>query len=231
LTEGRAATVALGLITVTVDADARVTPRGWLTLNEAADALGVSVHSVRRRARAGQLVARQVPTDRGPAWRVLLHPDAQGGHGDARDDHRDAHPDATVGAQATSDDVADVVTVNGHPDATVKGQGGTLITAELVGLLREREARIDELTSELVVRTEAATMWQERAGMLADRLATAETKLLALEAPKSPLDASTRARSAEPTAAGTSFARFRPLIPWVLAVLALVVLMALLALR
>jgi hypothetical protein len=51
-------------------------PNGWLTLAEAADSLGISVHAVRRRARSGRLVARQIPTDRGPAWRVLVQSDA-----------------------------------------------------------------------------------------------------------------------------------------------------------
>jgi hypothetical protein len=54
---------------------------------------------------------------------------------------------------------------------------------ELITLLREREARIDDLTGQLIATAEAATLWQARAGMLADRLAAVESKLLALEAP------------------------------------------------
>lgn len=53
-----------------------ITRAGWLTLNQAASELGISVHSVRRRVRAGQVIARQVLTSRGPAWRVLLARDA-----------------------------------------------------------------------------------------------------------------------------------------------------------
>lgn len=52
-----------------------ITQAGWLTLDQAARALGVSVHAVRRRARAGEMSARQVLTDRGPSWRVLLKTD------------------------------------------------------------------------------------------------------------------------------------------------------------
>ena len=38
-------------------------------------------------------------------------------------------------------------------------------------MLREREARIDELTGRLLVTTEAATIWQERARVLGEQLA------------------------------------------------------------
>jgi excisionase family DNA binding protein len=41
-----------------------------LTIAEAAHALGISVYAVRRRIRAGELAAWQVPTKRGQAWRV-----------------------------------------------------------------------------------------------------------------------------------------------------------------
>lgn len=44
----------------------------WLSLAEAAAALGVSEKTVRRRAKAGQVEARQVSTQHGPAWQVRL---------------------------------------------------------------------------------------------------------------------------------------------------------------
>lgn len=44
--------------------------------------------------------------------------------------------------------------------------GGAGIVA-LVNLLREREARIDELVGQVVARTESATLWQARAELLA----------------------------------------------------------------
>jgi excisionase family DNA binding protein len=42
----------------------------WLTIAEAAAEIGVSVDTVRRRLKKGRLDARQVPTERGPAWRI-----------------------------------------------------------------------------------------------------------------------------------------------------------------
>src|SRR5262252_587846 len=44
----------------------------WLTIAEAAAALGVSVDTVRRRLKRGELQAQQMPTERGPVWRVAL---------------------------------------------------------------------------------------------------------------------------------------------------------------
>lgn len=43
---------------------------GWLTLTETATALGLSVDTVRRRVKRGELEARMVPTPHGAAWRV-----------------------------------------------------------------------------------------------------------------------------------------------------------------
>jgi DNA polymerase III subunit gamma/tau len=43
---------------------------GWLTLTEAATLLGLSVDTVRRRVKRGELEARMVPTPHGAAWRV-----------------------------------------------------------------------------------------------------------------------------------------------------------------
>src|SRR5690349_16580483 len=47
-----------------------------LTIAQAAEVLGVSVDTVRRRLRRGELHGRQVPTQRGPAWRVRIAEDA-----------------------------------------------------------------------------------------------------------------------------------------------------------
>lgn len=44
----------------------------WLSLPQAAAALSCSVDTVRRRIKRGELPAKQVATQRGPAWRVLL---------------------------------------------------------------------------------------------------------------------------------------------------------------
>ena len=45
---------------------------GWVTLAEAATLLGLSVDTVRRRVKRGELEARMVPTERGAAYRVRL---------------------------------------------------------------------------------------------------------------------------------------------------------------
>src|SRR5262252_526253 len=44
----------------------------WLTIAEAAATLGVSVDTVRRRLKRGELQAQQMQTERGPVWRVAL---------------------------------------------------------------------------------------------------------------------------------------------------------------
>jgi len=63
---------------------------------------------------------------------------------------------------------------------------------ELIALVRS-------LQEQLVSRTEAAAMWQERAGTFADRLALADGKLAQLAAPQSLLDASTATQTLEPS--------------------------------
>ena len=50
---------------------------GWVTLAEAATLLGLSVDTVRRRVKRGELEAQMVPTERGAAYRVRL-PSAPG---------------------------------------------------------------------------------------------------------------------------------------------------------
>jgi len=44
----------------------------WLTLAEAAERLGISIYTVRRQAKRGELKARQVATRHGLAWQVSL---------------------------------------------------------------------------------------------------------------------------------------------------------------
>jgi excisionase family DNA binding protein len=45
---------------------------GWLTLAEAADRLGISIYTIRRQVKRGELKAEQVATRHGLAWRVSL---------------------------------------------------------------------------------------------------------------------------------------------------------------
>jgi hypothetical protein len=52
--------------------DSRVDSDQWLSLADAASALGISEKTVRRRAKAGQIEARQTPGQHGLAWQVRL---------------------------------------------------------------------------------------------------------------------------------------------------------------
>jgi len=68
---------------------------------------------------------------------------------------------------------------------------------DLIVLLREREQKVDELNAQLGETMPAAAMWQERAGLLSDRLALAESKMAALEAAQEPESATLTASTAE----------------------------------
>jgi hypothetical protein len=110
----------------------------WLSLEEAAQQLGVSVHAVRRRLKKGAITARQVSTRYGPAWQVSLN-----GAVTLPQDSRE--PDARV-AQALRD-----------PDATV--------TADLVALVERQQQQIVENASAAAMWQARAEML---AGELAD---------------------------------------------------------------
>jgi excisionase family DNA binding protein len=110
----------------------------WLTLEQAAERLGVSVHAVRRRLKKGELAARQVSTRYGPAWEVSLN-----GAVTLAEDSRES--DAGV-AQALRD-----------PDATV--------TTDLVALVERQQRQIVENASAAAMWQARAEML---AGELAD---------------------------------------------------------------
>ena|SRR5438552_790832 len=48
----------------------------WLPLTRAATRLGISIDTVRRRAKDGTYSSRKVPTRYGPAWQILVDPSA-----------------------------------------------------------------------------------------------------------------------------------------------------------
>jgi hypothetical protein len=57
----------------------------WLTLAQAALAIGTTPDTIRRKIRRGELLGRKVDTPYGPAWQVNLHAAGQGvavDHGD-----------------------------------------------------------------------------------------------------------------------------------------------------
>jgi hypothetical protein len=131
----------------------------WLSLKVAAPHLGISAKTARRRARSGDLQARQISTPYGEAWEVwvprLGTPNGQGIELGSPNGH-------TQDSQAT-------------PGHTQAGQG-----PELMEALRQ----LDQIHLDLLTRTEAAAMWQARAEMLAGELADARGRLAALEAPR-----------------------------------------------
>ncbi len=142
--------------------DSTVDNGSWLSLVEAARTFGVSEKTVRRRVKAGQLHGRQVPSPRGPAWQVWVPTTVDGAGSQGRVDSRVDKPDD----QAETSDMMSEVSDAG------------LAMLELV-----------RLVSELQPKAEAAAMWQARAELLSERLAAAESRLLALAAPESPPDA------------------------------------------
>jgi hypothetical protein len=66
----------------------------WYTLAEAAPVLGVSVDTVRRRLKRGQIEGRQVHTQHGPTWEVSL--------GNISTEHREAAQGSANGAQGAA---------------------------------------------------------------------------------------------------------------------------------
>jgi hypothetical protein len=169
----------------------------WLTLAEAARALGVSEKTVRRRVKAGYVAGRQVSTLHGPAWQVCL-PGQVDSMGTA--DNPGTHPSTQVSTPAQPADVAALVVLVARL---------TTENTELSGENRE------------LARTVAA--WQSQAVVLAGRLADAQDRL-ALAAPsQSPVEAPTATPSVEtPTEPRRPW--WRTVDGWITPAVALVVL-------
>jgi excisionase family DNA binding protein len=106
-------------------------------------------------------------------------------------------------------------------DSRLSEAPAAALSADLSGLI----ALIERQQAQLLERTEAAAMWQERAGSLANQLEAARAEVKALTAPESPQDAPTAPQPPEPTTE-PPMSRLRALLPWlVLAIVALVVLL------
>jgi hypothetical protein len=164
--------------------DAGTNASAWLTLAEAAAALGVSVDTVRRRLKRGQLVGERRPTRQGFAW--MIRPDAE------RPAPSDGMPgsmtpgDGQPSSQAPSSQAPNAGRCDSAPSAeTIRG-----------GRVRSGPGRptqphdaeawaalVRELQTELVWRSEAAAMWQGRAELLASELERARDQVRALQAP------------------------------------------------
>jgi excisionase family DNA binding protein len=133
----------------------------WLTIAEAAAALGVSVDTVRRRLKRGELQAQQMPTERGPVWRVAI-------------DAMHSVP-STPGTNGHS--------VPGTPSRVAKHAVHDSRVELRPELLKTLEL-LERAQAEVVAKAEAASMWQTRAELLALQLHQAEERILALEAPR-----------------------------------------------
>jgi hypothetical protein len=140
---------------------------GWLTLAEAAAALGVSVDTVRRRLKRGQLVGERRPTLQGFAW--MIRPDAE----------RPSPSNGLPGSLTPGNGQPGSQTPSSQaPDAGQPGSAPGHDAATWATLVRELQA-------ELVRRSEAAALWQGRALTLQERAGQLESQLArALEAPR-----------------------------------------------
>jgi len=135
-------------------------PEGeWLTLPEAAERLGLSVITLRRRLKEGGLEGKQVPSKHGPQWLVRLEADAK------------PAPTLVAGTVEEGD--------NGYQGEATQGDKGgqELVNLELVRL-------VEKLQEENRALAEAAAAWQGRAEVLSLQLSHSQERVLALEAPK-----------------------------------------------
>jgi excisionase family DNA binding protein len=115
------------------------------TLREAAVILGVSVTAVRRRVASGQIRAERVERPQGSAWRVFL--------------------DAPPPSRSTGE--GERARERHHaPGDAPQPEPGAADVAALIAL-------VGQLADKLAASNAAAAMWQERARVLADRLALA----------------------------------------------------------
>jgi hypothetical protein len=153
-----------------------------LTVGQAAKLAGVSVRTMRRRVAAGQVVTAGYGQSRRIVAASVTAPAAPS----------QTATTATHGQQGDSDRPASTVMTE---DMTEDSTATRVTPAADIGPLTEL---VERLTERLVEQTGLTAMWQERAGTLGDRLAAAESKLLAMSAPQSPVDASTATIGPEP---------------------------------
>jgi hypothetical protein len=182
-----------------------------LTVAGAAKLAGVSVRTMRRRVAAGQVVTAGQGQSRRIVAASVAAPFAPS----------ETATTVTSGHQGDSDRPASTVMTE---DVTADSAATRVTAAPDIGTLTEL---VERLTERLAEQTGLTAMWQERAGTLGDRLAAAESKLLALAAPQQPTEAPGAAQPVEPSTEPSS-GRWRSWAPWLLAVLAIVVAVALL---
>jgi excisionase family DNA binding protein len=130
----------------------------YLSARESADYCGVSEKTIRNWIAAGRLSAEKSAG----TFRIDQ---------EALDVLRSGTPRPLRSAENGSAEVR----AEGSPQGAESAEPSAV--AELVTLVRDLQAQ-------LVTTASTAAMWQERAGMLSDRLALAEAKIAALEAPR-----------------------------------------------
>ena len=146
----------------------------YLSARESADYCGVSEKTIRNWIASGRLSAEKSAG----SFRIAQ---------EELDVLRSGSPHRPQGAESASAEVR----AEGGPRGA-EGSAEAAGVVELVGLVRDLQAQ-------LVSRTEAATIWQARAELLAERLAAAESRILALSAPRSPVEAPGAPESPDPT--------------------------------
>ena len=133
----------------------------YLSAREAADYCGVSEKTVRNWIAAGRLSAERSAG----SFRI----DQEKLSAFRRDTPRSPH---------SADSASADVRAEGPRTESAPG------IVELVALLREREAKIDELGVRVVQYAESASMWQARAAVFAHQLEGVHAELRALKAPE-----------------------------------------------
>ena len=134
----------------------------WLSLTDAAIALGIHVDTLRRKVRQGQFESRKVPTKFGESYQVRLK-----------------------GVDELDQDLVNPRS-NGGPTPVQASLDPAL--SELVQLISklqdDNQKAVKELQAQVVEKAEAAAMWQARAEMLSFQLQGAQETIRMLEAPK-----------------------------------------------
>ena len=137
----------------------------WVSLNEAATQLGVSVQTLRRRIKDDQVRARKVDSPYGPAWEVSL-----------------SKVERVVNTEGS--DQGGSSTVENELSGFDEGGSSTVDNGLSTHGMVEALQIIQQLQQEVVAKAEVASLWQGRAEVLTMQLAQAQDTIKALEAPK-----------------------------------------------
>jgi hypothetical protein len=171
-----------------------------VSVAEAARRLGLSVATVRRRIRTGELEAETVIRPQGTAFMVRLPLDASAGDSDAYD--RDQQPRVVTPGQASGQDAmvsliqATISTILGPLVAELAEQRQA--NERQAAALREQGERVAGLEREAGTLTERLTNVQQDRDRLRAALSAAEETVMAARTPESPSAAPTVTEAAAP---------------------------------